>query len=41
MFPEMFEGLDTLIWTLIGVCVVFVPLGIWKAAEILIWLMPG
>ena len=38
MDGHMFDGLGTLINTLLGVCVATVPLAVWKLVDIGIWL---
>lgn len=38
MDSRMFDGIGNLIITLCVLCIVFVPLGLWKAIEIIIWL---
>ena len=35
----MFDGFATLFNTLLILCVTFVPLGIWKFVEIIIWVV--
>jgi hypothetical protein len=32
------DGIGTLIFGLIGLCIIFVPLGAWKAIEIIYWI---
>jgi hypothetical protein len=34
----MFEGMGSYVETLIVICVISVPLGLWKLIEIIIWL---
>jgi hypothetical protein len=34
----MFDGIVELIMTLFVLCIIFVPLGIWKLVDIAIWL---
>jgi hypothetical protein len=36
--PNVFDGLAKLIVFLFWVCVISVPLGLWKLVEIIIWL---
>jgi uncharacterized membrane protein len=38
MFAQgVFEAIEGLIARMLGLCVVFVPLGIWKLVDIAIW----
>jgi len=37
MFNGIFDGIYKMIISLIVLCVIFVPLGVWKAIEIIIW----
>lgn len=34
----MFEGIGRLFNTMLVCCIIFIPLGLWKLAEIIIWL---
>lgn len=38
MFSGVFEGIEFLIKILAVLCIIFVPLGIWKLVDIGIWL---
>lgn len=38
MFGDVGRGLETLYTILLGICIVSVPLALWKAVDIVIWI---